>query len=57
MVNSQKEDRQPAEGGSFLTPPGLLAVGIFAKDWIFYLLTACLVFVISMLGSRKNKRK
>ena len=35
----------------------LLAVGIFAKNWIFYLLTACLVFVISMLGSRKNKRK
>lgn len=32
----------------------LLAAGIFTKDWIYYLLIACLVFAISILGSRKK---
>lgn len=32
----------------------LLAVGIFTKNWIYYLLIACLVFVVSILGSRKR---
>ena len=35
----------------------LLAVGIFTKDWIYYLLIACLVFAISILGSRKKEGK
>ena len=34
-----------------------LIAAIFTKDWIFYLLIACLVFVVSIIGSRKRKRK
>ena len=33
-----------------------LAVGIFTKDWIYYLLIACLVFAISTLRSRKKEK-
>ncbi|SDF98612.1 hypothetical protein [Marvinbryantia formatexigens] len=32
----------------------LLAVGIFAPDWFFYVLVACLVAAISLLAGRKK---
>lgn len=35
----------------------LLVVAIFTKDWIFYLLIACLVFVVSVLWNKKLKQK
>jgi hypothetical protein len=35
----------------------LLIAAIFTKDWIFYLLIACLVFAVSIIGSRKRKQK
>lgn len=35
----------------------LLIAAVFAENWIFYLLTACLVFGVSMVGSRKMRKK
>lgn len=35
----------------------LVAAAVFAPNWIFYLLIACLVFGIAMAGSRKMGRK
>ena len=34
----------------------LLIAAIFTKDWIFYLLIACLVFVVSIIGSRNSEK-
>lgn len=32
----------------------LLIVGIFAKNWIFYVLIGCLVFVVSYIWRQKK---
>ena len=35
----------------------VLAAAVFTENWIFYLLIACIVFAVSIMGSRGKRRE
>ena len=35
----------------------VMAAAVFTENWIFYLLIACIVFAVSIMGSRGKRRE
>jgi hypothetical protein len=35
----------------------VLVAAVFTENWIFYLLIACIVFAVSIMGSRGKRRE
>ncbi len=42
---------------SVMAAVAVLAAAIFTENWIFYPLIACIVFAVSIMGSREKRRE